>query len=186
MNIILKAWYNIFPKKEGSPCWVIAQNGTIIKTLPGRLCSSQGIVLKDTTALDAPVLIRYTWIDKQKHSYIEDRNQGLRGFDDGLPVYCHQVGSLYGPGCSQSFIDSDYFNQILDCRVGPALIEWLEEYIDEQKIPWLKYALWAAIAILIIYLWRSGYLSTILHDIIPPAAIPPPTTTTPALPPMTP
>lgn len=144
-------------KKQGSPCWVLAKGSGIRKILPGLI----GI------NVEKAVEITYKAMDNTWHSFIEDQDNFIDTID-GVPLFAHDVGNLFGPGITDSTVGSEYFYMIISRNVGVRSIEVMERVMDESKpLPWVKIAIVAVAALAIIYLWQAGWITSVLGDIVP-------------------
>lgn len=164
LNQSLKTiWHKIFPETTGQKCIVIARCGSDIELLPGIITDPTESQNKELTIFHAGN-ITYEWTDKTKHTFLTDLDKPA-GFRSGIAVYTHTVGSLYSSNVTKEFVDSDFYNKILESRDVRYAMEYLREYHDAQNIPWIKYAIWAGVAILIILAWKSGLLNALWSEI---------------------
>lgn len=141
--------------KTGTPCYVIAREADIVGVMDGVI----------GTNLDNAIEIRYKWLDNTIHRFI-DIKQNYVGLMRGKPLFRHNVGSLYGEGI-KSKVGSEYFNKIVESAIGTQMLEALEELREEGGIPFKKILIFVGIAVLFIYLWKSGFLAQVMGDILP-------------------
>jgi len=173
-------WRAIFPVKlPGTPCLVLAKQGMKVQLLPGRVTEPQFAVVGAVPQVRAGCNVTYVWSDGVEHTFLADANEFV-GICRGLSVYPHNVGSLYAANVDSVFIDSDFYNKILKGDLGKHILTYIENYVQGQAIPWLKYAIWAAIAIGILVLWKTGIIAQVWPEInpnavpiVPPGAAPP-------------
>jgi len=162
-------WRAIFPQQlPGSPCLVLAKHGLEVALLPGRLTEPQFAIVGVLAHVHAAANVTYDWIDRTEHTFIVDANE-IIGTTRGLSVYPHNVGSLYAANVSNSFIDSDFYNKILKADLGKHVLHYIEDYVQAENMPWLKYAIWAAVAVGVLVLWKTGVLAQVWSEINPNA-----------------
>ncbi len=123
-----------------------------------------------TTNVDEGIAINYKWVDNTEHRYVTDQDM-YAYIIKGKPVYLHNVGSLYGDMVS-SEVGSELYSMIYNSEVGVQLIRFMEALREEGKFPLKKAIIIGGIAIIIIILWQTGFLSNLIGDIIPTDTVP--------------
>lgn len=179
---IQAAWKFFFPDRlPGIPCKVLARMGIQCRLLPARIETPLHAVVETagTQKIQNAAKVSFEWIDGSKHSFMADLDNPLGQDADGLSIYPQNVGSVYAANVSKDFIDSQWFNEALELNVAKDYFKHLEDLRNSKSVPWMKYALWAGIAILAIFLWKSGILEQVYNDIVPQQ---PPAQTVPAQP----
>lgn len=157
-------FYNwVFRKGPGpATCWVESKEGTTVDMVPGWIINPKTAVVESGQQRAAK--IRYTWINGIDHEYIQDLDTFV-GMKNGLPIFVHNLGALYAAGVTQEFISSDWYAKFNDTKIIAEAIDAYEEYSRGNKIPWLKYAIWVAIFLIIVFLWKNGTIPNLLQGL---------------------
>lgn len=175
-------WYWLFPERfPGTPCYVLAHFGNTIEFRDAGITDPHSFIIKDSNTgkmliekregpgADGASLINgsritYRWIDGELHSFLADLNNPV-SHRNGLPVFPHNVGSLYQAGASETFISSQLFVKLMDTNIIEEGLDALKKYEKAGNIPWVKYAVWAAVILLVIFLWKNGTIPGLLHSL---------------------
>lgn len=174
-------WYWLFPERfPGTPCYVLAHLGNNIEFREGGITDPHSFIFDnkkgrpeiqklDGPGADGPSLINgsritYRWTDGELQSFLADLNAPV-AMRNGLPVFPHNVGSLYQAGASETFISSQLFVKLMDTNIIEDGLDALKKYEKAGNIPWVKYAIWAAVILLVIFLWKNGTIPGLLHSV---------------------
>jgi len=154
---MIKNIFRKFQSEEYTRCWIIAKESDIIDICRGKI----------TTNIDEGIEIEYEWKDKTNHTFIAGQSDNI-GLYKKEPLFQHNVGSLFVAN-EKSLIGSEYLNMIVKSDIGTQMLRGLEELREESSLPWKKIIILAGVAVLIFYLWKTGWLSNVLSDIFPNA-----------------
>lgn len=151
-------WLNKLLKLErkGSPCQVIGLEAGVIENCPGRIMEN----------VDNGFRVEYQWIDKTMHSFTAAKGDHIGHNHEGIPTYSHDVGNIFS-GTTDSKIGSEFFYKIVNSNLGSQAMDYMEDMQRSGSINWKRWLIIGAIAIALIYLWQTGFLTQILNDVVP-------------------
>lgn len=157
----MSIWSNIldfcFGYHEAENCYVIVEAGGTKTQVPAKIVNEW----KDS------IKIRYLWINDEFHSFI-DREQSILFYFNGLPVYLHNLGNLFGEYSGLKLdneISSQYYDQISNSSIVSRTISAIEDWDEGGGFPWKWVGIIGGGAILIYILWKAGIIPSLLESV---------------------
>lgn len=137
--------------------WVLARSGDVIEYCKGNIRHEVGVGRS----------IRYRWLDDKVRSFIARKMDkvGVRG--DGVDVYAHRVGDLWVSSV-EGFISDEFYEKITNSDIGSRIVDNVKDIREREGwIDWKKILIVVGVIILVIVLWKTGWLPKVLGEVIP-------------------
>jgi len=142
------------PDELGVPCWVMGKEANRVRIVPGRIIIN----------VDQAVDIRYLWVDNSYHAYVAHQDDYVDAINR-VPLFLHNVGELFPPGKDVG-VGSELWHKILVTSANVKIATAYEDYREGQEgLPWFKIILYVGGAVLLIYLFKTGFIQQLLDGL---------------------